>query len=225
MLANEPTKIFLSHKGSDKERVVRFKRVLDELGFETWLDDDAMPAGTELERGLLDGMKNSCAAVFFVTESFRDEGFLRTEIDYAIREKRAKGNKFAIITLQFAEEGVRPSIPDLLQPYVWKTPETEVEALYEIIRALPIALSGIVWGDEIGGASIAPTRMTSLPVLSEQARAILSQAAKGDGEIGIERSADLGEFLYAGGYAVIPGRDPRTIARWIQWSSASRGSM
>ena len=45
---------------------------LEELGYEPWLDDDAVPAGTLRERGLLQGMQASCAVVFFVTPSFKD---------------------------------------------------------------------------------------------------------------------------------------------------------
>jgi hypothetical protein len=41
-----PMKIFLSHKGVDKEMVRRFEKLLRALGFDPWLDDDAMPAGS-----------------------------------------------------------------------------------------------------------------------------------------------------------------------------------
>ncbi len=213
MLANEPTKIFLSHKGSDKELVVRFKKVLDELGFETWLDDDAMPAGTELERGLLEGFRDSCAAVFFVTASFRDEGFLSTEINYAIREKRAKGDKFAIITLQFAEGSLRPNIPDLLQTYVWKTPETELDALYEIVRAVPVICLGIEWRDVGPSVSREYVSVFTNPELSEEACTILKQAATSDGTILYLRTFG-GQFIQAGSESLIPNDEPRTIARW-----------
>jgi hypothetical protein len=66
-----PTKIFLSHKGSDKIPVRRFKDTLKLLGFDPWLDEDAMPAGTNLQRGVLDGFEKSCAAVFFITPAFK----------------------------------------------------------------------------------------------------------------------------------------------------------
>lgn len=68
-----PMKIFLSHRGSDKQMVRRFKSTLDLLGFETWLDEDDMHAGIELERGILKGFLSSCASVFFITPSFRDK--------------------------------------------------------------------------------------------------------------------------------------------------------
>jgi hypothetical protein len=72
----------LSHKGADKPRVRRFAIVLKELGFDAWLDEDAMTAGTELHRGILQGFKDSCAAVFFITPNFKDESYLRSEVNY-----------------------------------------------------------------------------------------------------------------------------------------------
>lgn len=57
-------KIFLSHKGTNKGIVRGYNKILKELGFNTWLDEDAMNAGTLLDQALLNGMKNSCAAIF-----------------------------------------------------------------------------------------------------------------------------------------------------------------
>lgn len=134
------TKVFLSHKGSDKPLVRRFFTVLKTIGFDPWLDEDAMIAGTELERGILQGFKDSCAAVFFITPNFLDEGFLRTEVNYAIGEKRVKGDRFAIITIVFTgKKGEKGAVPELLKQYVWKEPPTDLEAINEILRAMPIA--------------------------------------------------------------------------------------
>ena len=60
-------KVFLSHKGADKSLVRCYKKTLDTLGFDVWLDEDSMPAGTALHRGILQGSKDSCAAIFFIT--------------------------------------------------------------------------------------------------------------------------------------------------------------
>lgn len=140
-----PMKIFLSHKGFDKPMVRGFKSTLHLLGFDPWLDEDAMPAGTSLERGILDGFANSCAAVFFVTPEFKDENYLAAEVEYAIKQKRTKGDKFAIITLVFGEGNAKGTVPDLLHTYVWKEPKSDLEALQEIIRALPIKFGGVRW--------------------------------------------------------------------------------
>lgn len=131
-------KIFLSHKSIDKEKVRSFKSTLELFGFEPWLDEDAMHAGVELERGIKKGFNESCAAVFFVTPNFVDEDYLGTEVNYAIGEKRKKKNNFSIITLVLEEDGRKGSVPELLEPYVWKEPKNDLEALREIIKALPL---------------------------------------------------------------------------------------
>jgi hypothetical protein len=140
-----PTKIFLSHKGVDKPLVREFCETLELLGLAPWLDEDAMPAGVALERALLSGFEGSCAAVFFVTPHFTDENYLATEVDYAIAQKRTKGERFAIITLAFSEGGKSGEVPALLRRYVYKEPKTRLEALREILRALPLEISGLRW--------------------------------------------------------------------------------
>jgi hypothetical protein len=121
-----PMKIFLSHKGVDKEMVRRFQRLLKELGFEPWLDDDAMPAGAQPDRAILQGFKDSCAAVFFVTPDLKDETWLATEIEYARTQKREKGDRFAIITLCLAKDGREGAVPELLKHYIYKRPLHEL---------------------------------------------------------------------------------------------------
>lgn len=141
-----PRKIFLSHKGVDKPKVREFFTTLQMLGFMPWLDEDAMVAGVPLERALLSGMKESCAAVFFVTPSYLDENYLETEINYAMSEKRSKKDRFSIITLVLSEDGGKKgNVPELLKQYVWKEPASDLVALQEIVRALPIEPSGIDW--------------------------------------------------------------------------------
>lgn len=138
-------KVFLSHKGADKPKVREFKKTLDLLGFNPWLDEDSMHAGTELERGILKGFADSCAAVFFITTSFKDESFLSTEVNYALAEKRKKGDKFSIITIVFDAANSRSNVPDLLHQYVWKEPVDDLEALREIVAALPVRVGDVYW--------------------------------------------------------------------------------
>lgn len=137
-------KIFLSHKGADKPLIRQYKETLDILGFDVWLDEDAMPAGTALHRGILQGFKDSCAAIFFITPNYKDEGFLETEVNYAISEKMQKGDKFSIITLVFTDgDGEIGEVPELLKEYVWKQPHSHLEALQEIIKALPVKVGEV----------------------------------------------------------------------------------
>ncbi|MBD3251051.1 TIR domain-containing protein [Candidatus Uhrbacteria bacterium] len=140
-----PMKIFLSHKGTDKPLVREFKQTLELLGFDPWLDEDAMQAGAELERSLIKGFRDSCAAIFFVTPNYVDENFLASEVDYAIQEKRTKGDKFSIITLVLGEGDSKGTVPELLHRYVWKEPKSDLEALREVIKALPVQTGDVYW--------------------------------------------------------------------------------
>lgn len=143
-----PKKIFLSHKSCDKPLVREYFATLKEIGFEPWLDEDAMTAGLPLERALIAGMKDSCASVFFITPSYVDESFLASEINYAMEQKREKANRFSIITLVFSDEnGRKGQVPDLLKQFVWKEPKNNLQGIKEITRALPIEVKQISWKD------------------------------------------------------------------------------
>jgi hypothetical protein len=214
MIATDAKKVFLSHKGIDKEKVADFKNTLQLLGYAPWLDEDAMPAGTPLERGLLQGMKDSCGVVFFITPSFKDEGYLETEINYAIQEKRTKDERFAIITLQFVDtEGKVGEIPELLKTYVWKKPKTTLEALREIVRALPIAPNFIDWREGIDGIVTIPKIKSTATELSPEAKTILKAAASGDGHILCHKGLGA-QTIQVGGKQIIPDQSPRTVALW-----------
>lgn len=150
-VVNRQRKIFLSHKGVNKRLVWEYFGVLKVMGLDPWLDEDAMSAGTKLERGILDGFVDSCAAVFFITPQFKDEGFLATEIDYAIQQEREKGKRFKIIPIVFTDKnGNTGVVPTLLKPYVWKHPKTRIRALIEILNALPIEPGEPRWRSQIG---------------------------------------------------------------------------
>lgn len=139
-------KIFLSHKTADKPTVYCYYHALKEVGFTPWLDDPDMPAGVNLERSIFKGFEESCAAVFFLTQHFTDEQYLATEIDYAIQQKRKKGEKFAIITLRYPDA---TRVPDLLTPYVYKTVPNDLEGFREILRSLPIEPNRILWRERV----------------------------------------------------------------------------
>lgn len=215
MKLSDSKRIFLSHKGVDKAQIINFKLALEAVGFAPWLDDDAMPAGTSLERGILQGMQDSCAVVFFITPAFKDAGFLKTEIEYAIQQKRAKEDKFGIVTLQFVDAtGSVGEIPDLLKTYVWKKPKTDLEALREILRALPIAVGAVDWRDGISGVVVTPKTKNTTIELSDEAKAILVAAANGGGRIMYLKHM-RGQSITAGRNSVIPNEDSRTIALWV----------
>jgi hypothetical protein len=138
-----PMKIFLSHKGSDKSLVRDFQATLEALKYETWLDNDNMPAGTSLNKGIFQGMQDSCAAVFFITSSFKNETWIAEEAELAKTRKIQSGEKFSIITL-ILDETAEKNVPPILTSFVYKKPTSHLEALREILRALPITTVGSV---------------------------------------------------------------------------------
>lgn len=146
VLMDANKKVFLSHKGVNKELVKEYNNVLMELGYETWLDEDAMKAGENPDRSIQKGFKESCAAIFFVTPDYKDEGWLADEIEYALIEKRDKKDKFHIITLVLSDNaGDTGNVPELLKRFIWKTPKNDLDGLREIIRAIPLKLSPPMW--------------------------------------------------------------------------------
>ncbi len=147
MTHKESLKVFLSHRGADKLLVRDFADTLRLLGFEPWLDEAQMAAGATLHRALLQGFKESCAAVFFVTPAFEDERYLAKEVDYAVHEALERPDRFKIITLVFQVNGQKGTVPELLRSYVWKEPASQLEALREIIRALPASVGKVDWRD------------------------------------------------------------------------------
>lgn len=211
---SDAKKVFLSHKGVDKVFVREFKDALALMGYDPWIDEDAMPAGTSLERGLLKGMQESCGVVFFLTPSFKDQGFLQTEVDYAVNEKRSKGDAFAIIALQFEDEqGNVGEIPELLKHYVWKKPKSNLQALCEIVKALPVKAGDVDWRDGITGVVQTPKVKSKSAELSEEAKAILLAATAGDGSVMHLRHLG-GEEIQAGRQSMVPDGDKRTVVRW-----------
>jgi len=53
--------------------------------------------------------------------------------------------EISIITLVFEENGIKGTVPELLEPYVWKEPNTELEAIREIIKSLPLRIENIFY--------------------------------------------------------------------------------
>ncbi len=140
------TKIFLSHKSVDKPLVYQYYYSLKEIGFDPWLDEPNMAAGANLEHEVLRGFQESCAAVFFITESYKDEKYLATEVEYAVKQKQIKERKFAIITLRYTDAA---PVPDLLTPYIYKDVANNLDGFRELVRALPLELGALRWKVDI----------------------------------------------------------------------------
>ena len=208
-------KVFLSHNASDKSMVIDFKETLKLLGYDPWIDDDAMPAGAQVDRAIAKGMIDSCAVVFFITASFQDKGYLQAEIDLAVQQKREKGDRFSIITLVFSGAGGNEAeIPDLLKPYVWKSPSTRLEALREIVRALPVAPGTGDWKSKEADFIAAPVKQLPAVIgMTEEAKTILCAAVEADGVIMHIGAAGV-EFIRVGDKNIIPDQEPRALANW-----------
>lgn len=135
------TRIFLSHKSENKELIRPFYDVLTELGFNPWLDEKAMKAGDTIHREIASGFDEACAVVFFVTEQFKDERWLKREVDHAVNRKIERGDRFAIITLVYGDA----EVPRPLKEQLWVPVKKEVDALREVLRALPIQPGPVRW--------------------------------------------------------------------------------
>jgi hypothetical protein len=135
------TVIFLSHKSIDKDIVRPYYQFLKELGLEPWLDEADMKAGDTLHREIADAFDQSCAVVFFVTKNFTDERWLKREVDHAINRSIERDGRFVIITLVFDDA----ELPRPLQERLYVKVRNEVDAVREIIRALPIEVGPARW--------------------------------------------------------------------------------
>jgi hypothetical protein len=135
-------RIFLSHKGADKETVREYRDTLESIGYRPWMDERDLPVGRELVRALQEAMASSCAAVFFVTPKYQDEEYLRLEIDDALQQKVERGNGFALITLVLPDKrGSAGEVPGPLRKYTWGKPKNPLDGLRMILAALPSHLS------------------------------------------------------------------------------------
>jgi hypothetical protein len=137
--------VYLSHASADKPLVRRISHHLKHIGLDTWFDEEALHAGRLLDRSLLEGMQRSCAVVFFLTSAFEDSDFLSREIDYALLQQRAKGDRFQVIVLVLASGGVKGRVPALLKPYVWKEPASELDIVEVIVSSIPLKVGVVGW--------------------------------------------------------------------------------
>jgi hypothetical protein len=119
--------------------------------------------------------------------------------------------------LQFVGgDGTEGTIPELLKIYVWKKPRTHLDALREIVRALPISPGQVDWRTDITGVVTAQTTKSTSTELSAEAKNILRAAASSRGARLMHLRHSGGEVIQtADGQSLIPDQDPRTIARWV----------
>ena len=105
-------------------------------------------------------------------------------------------------------------VPKLLEAHVWKGTKSPIEALREIVRALPNAPASVDGHNELAGVLTALNSITTPDDLPEEAKAMLKAAAAGDGTIVHLRHLN-GQDIQAGGGSLIPDAFPRTISTWL----------
>jgi TIR domain len=136
-------RIFLSHRGADKKLVRDVSDTLELIGVRTWLDEEAMPAGTPIVRALGDGMSDCLAAAFFISDKFRDEAFIRKEVDAALHQQ-VTNPSFRIIPLVLTDHGGTDElVPKSLQVLRWVS-VADTAITPTILRALPPELQSLI---------------------------------------------------------------------------------
>jgi hypothetical protein len=140
----ENSRIFLSHKGTNKPFVEKVHVALRLLGLKTWFDKNDLAAGDTLVRGVDNAFAQCSAAVFFVSADYVDAGVIGNEINRAIHEAATRVDGFRIIPLVLAQHGgTDDKIPSPLKTLVWKTVD-DVDVVPEILRSLPTAIQDTV---------------------------------------------------------------------------------
>lgn len=132
-------RIFLSYQGVNKEIVTEYKTTLETMGFEPWLDENDLYTGT-LSLNFVQGFKESCAAVFIISQDFNVNAAFKKEVEYAIIEKQQKNNMFSIITLIISEGNKKCNVPLALKSYILKEINNNTESILEIIKAIPVQI-------------------------------------------------------------------------------------
>lgn len=136
---SERGRVFMSHKGVNKPLVRAVSETLNMIGVKTWLDDEQMPAGQPVVRTLGKGVADCIAAVFFISDAFKDEKYIKHEIDWAL-DRVAADAEFRIIPLVLSDHGgTVEMVPEALRYLTWKT-VSDVHVLGAIIVALPARL-------------------------------------------------------------------------------------
>jgi hypothetical protein len=135
--ALEISRIFLSHKGVDKPLIEKIDSTLGLLGLKPWLDKHDLPVGSPLVRSVDDAFSNCCAAVFFISASYVDQGVIAGEIDRAIHESALRPDGFKIIPLVLKQHGGSDTnVPQPLQKLKWESVD-DIDILPTILKALP----------------------------------------------------------------------------------------
>lgn len=79
-------KIFLSHATPDKSFVRRLSRRLEDMGYETWLDEKDLQVGDPLATKIFDAIREAQVVIVVVSEAALRSNWLRHEVNAATKE-------------------------------------------------------------------------------------------------------------------------------------------
>lgn len=124
-------RIFVSHRGTNKNLARKLARILAEIGIDPWLDEDKMNAGDDLIAKIRSGIKNSDAAVFLVSADFIDSGWLRKEVEIAERHQ-IDNRRFRLIPIRL----MKAEVPENFEHLLWAEADDSSDAILQVIRAI-----------------------------------------------------------------------------------------
>jgi hypothetical protein len=78
------SKIFLSHNHEDKPLVRRIKRLLNNAGFETWIDEDEIKVGESLLHKIIDGIYNTEFLIAIISPNSINSHWVNFELEKAM---------------------------------------------------------------------------------------------------------------------------------------------
>jgi len=110
-----PYKFFVSYSHKDYTSVAELVHWLDGVaGLKVWWDDRRLPVGSMIPSALPNAIKQSQAAIFFISQDSARSGWVREEYGAALLQ-RTKSNDYRIITIKTDDA----PIPDFLQTTKW----------------------------------------------------------------------------------------------------------
>lgn len=89
--------IFISHASVDKEEIEKMMPFINAINMTVWVDKFDVNVGESIEKKVFEGVYNSEAVIFWITESFFESEWCRNEMDMFV--KRALNEEVLIINV------------------------------------------------------------------------------------------------------------------------------
>jgi hypothetical protein len=130
--------IFLSYKSNNKPMVEQFECALKSFGYKVWYDRNDVTTKQTIPNQIMNAIKNSSTVVVFATPDYRNDHYLKMELDFAVNQKIERED-FNIICLCFKKKNVVGKAPDILlnQGYLALGPyDSDLKAFNELLKHL-----------------------------------------------------------------------------------------